>query len=68
MSQLKRCKRLFNWRRRVRIEHTHRGIATAQTGFEVRAAHQDRSASSCALTDYIISTALCQIALKPRCC
>mgnify|MGYP000899650792 CR=1 FL=1 len=33
------------WRRRVRIEHTHRGIATAQTGFEVQAAHQDRSAS-----------------------
>lgn len=29
----------------MRIEHTHRGTTTAQTGFEVQAAHQDRSAS-----------------------
>jgi hypothetical protein len=29
----------------VRIELTHRRITTAQTGFEVQAAHQDRSAS-----------------------
>jgi len=36
----------YYWRRRVRIELTRRGIATAQTGFEVQATHQDRSASN----------------------
>lgn len=36
---------LINWRKRVGIEPTHRRITTAQTGFEVQATHQDRSAS-----------------------
>ncbi len=49
------------WRRRVGIEPTRRRITTAQTGFEVRATHQDRSASlfsfftpCCSLHEYII--------------
>ncbi len=38
-------KRQFNWRKRVGIEPTHHRITAAHTGFEVQAAHQDRSAS-----------------------
>jgi hypothetical protein len=52
----------------VGIEPTHDGITAAQTGFEVQATHQDRSASIMIIArdnEYIFVCDKCQIFTVP---